>query len=409
MRLFGFDLKLKVDRYKFIILFFGTLLFLLVGTGAGLKITSSSSFCSACHVMAPEVATWQVSSHSQIACIECHIEPGVENMLKQKASGLKHLYAQVTGEYYLPIRQVMPIESSACLKCHSLDREFSPSGDLVIPHKIHYDKKVSCVRCHSGIAHGNIAGRRATVTGSLAEWDLAKGKEQMQIQNTKTPMDDCMKCHARREGPLECSACHTSSKKPISHKKSNFISTHGKEAITELDTCNLCHGYSGYVGGEKEKVDYSKKRVKTERSLVSLKLLIPGKERPIREIVEYSRNNRFCIDCHSKKPKNHESPTFANYHSLEGKKSSGTCFTCHSNRPEELNPVTKTTCSSCHPSSHSRDWKAFHPIEVKGKLDKSCFSCHSENTCISCHTVLKSLFKPKVNTSDNISDNMEGE
>ena len=390
MKFLNLDLSHKVDRLKFIILIIGTTVFLSIVFFFTYNKVRSPDFCISCHVMNPEYYTWKASAHSNFKCVDCHVSVNFKKGLKVGAKNLandslavgKNTVSYFTNNYMLPVRMIFSVEDYMCLKCHSETRETSAAGDLIIPHSIHKKKQVDCVECHSGVAHGNIAARREVTNSNLNDWNQIEGKKQVVDQFKRTPMDDCMGCHQRRSGPLDCDACHKTSKKPITHQKKEFIYTHGKEAIIELDACNLCHGYSGYVS--------EIPRFQEEEGLVSVRLLMPRKERNRREIVDYSRDNKFCVDCHSKKPDSHKAASFENYHGTKSKQNKEGCLTCHSNRREEPNPITSTTCGTCHPSSHSlRDWRVTHPFEVKSKINNSCYSCHAKDACATCHTALK--------------------
>ena len=51
---------------------------LLVGGAYAWDYTNSPSFCgTSCHTMPPEYAAYQESPHARIACVECHIPPGI--------------------------------------------------------------------------------------------------------------------------------------------------------------------------------------------------------------------------------------------------------------------------------------------------------------------------------------------
>ena len=75
--------------YKILTIVLGCLVLLIVAGYATVEATSSSTFCGSCHEMNPEANTWKASSHSQVACKECHIQDGVVNYAKAKMNGLK--------------------------------------------------------------------------------------------------------------------------------------------------------------------------------------------------------------------------------------------------------------------------------------------------------------------------------
>jgi nitrate/TMAO reductase-like tetraheme cytochrome c subunit len=97
--------------------------FIIVGTAAyrGVSYMDQPSFCGqTCHVMAPEWAAYHVSTHSGVACTECHIAPGVGGFVHAKLNGTKQLAMVLTGRYPRPIMADGKIPSAevTCMKCH---------------------------------------------------------------------------------------------------------------------------------------------------------------------------------------------------------------------------------------------------------------------------------------------------
>ncbi len=68
--------------------------FLVVSVASyrGAAYMDSPQFCGqSCHVMHPEFAAYQVSSHSHVACVDCHIGSGAASYFKAKVNGTKQL------------------------------------------------------------------------------------------------------------------------------------------------------------------------------------------------------------------------------------------------------------------------------------------------------------------------------
>jgi len=89
----------------------------------GYHFTDSPYFCGVlCHkVMAPEYTAYKRSPHGRVACVECHIGPGAEWFVRAKISGLRQVYAVVTGSYSRPVPS--PVEAlrparDTCEECH---------------------------------------------------------------------------------------------------------------------------------------------------------------------------------------------------------------------------------------------------------------------------------------------------
>jgi nitrate/TMAO reductase-like tetraheme cytochrome c subunit len=98
--------------------------FIIVGIGCyrGVAYMDTVSFCGAtCHVMAPENAAYHVSSHSGVACTDCHVAPGTAGYLHAKINGTKQLWMVMVDHYPRPIMadNKIPVASATCLNCHN--------------------------------------------------------------------------------------------------------------------------------------------------------------------------------------------------------------------------------------------------------------------------------------------------
>lgn len=344
-----FDLSKTEDKLKLFILVSGTLLFLLVATVGGISLTMSPSFCKLCHkAMTPEYVTWKYSSHSQIACVDCHMEPGVVNIVLEKLVATKHLYAYLTGEYEeeRPLHMKNELPSHLCEQCHSIKtRKFTLSGDLKDPHPYHEEVGVGCVKCHSGVAHGNIAGRAATKEGDLAAWTDADGKKNMEPEYVRPDMDTCVSCHINpakygvkgvKSVPWSCETCHKAIFTPKSHAAPTWLNDHGLDAEKGLTSCVSCHAM-----GAKPTYDADGVKENVVKSKITAK--------------EYAWSTQFCIDCHSQKPKNHQDKAYwmPNHKNVVDAKGMKNCMACHSIQKAKdgatlASPAKEVACNKCH-------------------------------------------------------------
>jgi hypothetical protein len=102
--------------------------FVIVGTASyrGISYMDSPNFCGqTCHVMAPQWAAYQVSPHSHVACVDCHIGSGVAAAVHAKVNGTKQLIEVTLHTYPTPIEaslsQLRPARAT-CEACHSPTR-----------------------------------------------------------------------------------------------------------------------------------------------------------------------------------------------------------------------------------------------------------------------------------------------
>lgn len=398
----GITTKLKgMNRRRLIWIGIGFVFIMAASTGAALKVTSTPQFCSSCHEMAPEYKSWQATSHSKIACVTCHIEPGAGSFVKHKLSSMVQLYEHFTGKIPQPIVMPHPIKNEVCEECHSTVRKVTASGDIIIPHDKHLKQGIACVACHAGVVHGFVAERGLTGKKDYATWTLAKAENHTTFDDTRLGMEVCLNCHEQvnqgkkpwlaNEGqgqtekqrveeqqdlqklaatatgklpnsvqssvqtssgelhpPLKCDACHGAIKTPDSHRDSSWKTTHGITARQDVRYCASCHS-----------------RPK-ERVLITDKT----------DVRDYARNNAFCADCHAQRPAGHlasKKEWLPAHSSIVKDKGPDNCLVCHevqqsAQKSTVLNPVPGVTppgpnpvyCNLCH-------WFQDNKIEFKSR------------------------------------------
>jgi hypothetical protein len=97
---------------------------LIIGTASyrGVEYLDSTNFCgTTCHVMLPENTAYHLSPHAHVACVDCHIGPGLPWMVRAKLTGLRQVYMVATHTYPRPIpspvKDLRPA-SQTCEQCH---------------------------------------------------------------------------------------------------------------------------------------------------------------------------------------------------------------------------------------------------------------------------------------------------
>ena len=128
-------------------------------------MTSTPSFCQNCHLMKEPAKLWEESTHANVNCVKCHVDPGVVKTLEHKALSYKEIYFNFFGKGAHARGRDARRTNEACLQCHNLDRTVSPGGDIKIPHREHVEMRdLKCADCHFNVVHT----RRATPSGSAA-------------------------------------------------------------------------------------------------------------------------------------------------------------------------------------------------------------------------------------------------
>jgi hypothetical protein len=98
------------------------LLIIATASYRGVEYLDSTNFCgTTCHVMQPENTAYHLSPHAHVACVDCHIGPGLPWMVRAKVNGLRQVYMVATHTYPRPIpspvRDLRPA-SQTCEQCH---------------------------------------------------------------------------------------------------------------------------------------------------------------------------------------------------------------------------------------------------------------------------------------------------
>lgn len=287
--------------------------------------SNESEYCARCHAMKPEYATWQASYHAQFQCKECHSQSGVSNFIQYQGRIFTEIFFYRGSQEGIKTPMKEPIPNSVCLKCHSENRNYTPSSDTVVPHNKHLAQGVACVDCHAGVAHGRIVERGKTAEIPPDDWDQAVAEEQMDFKYTTPRMAVCLDCHGKRQVTEKCSDCHSKQIVPASHKSQGWERQHGLSAQQDFKPCNLCHVYS-----LKKQVDLTKINVS-----------------------EYIKTNTYCFNCHLQKPSTHKDLRFREIHGqLAQTRGMANCLGCHDvkqqKQSKDQGPKNKVYCNQCH-------------------------------------------------------------
>jgi nitrate/TMAO reductase-like tetraheme cytochrome c subunit len=95
---------------------------------AAVRYMESSNFCGGtCHVMKPEYRAYEVSAHSKVECVACHVGPGAASFLRAKLTGVRQVFHVMLNTYPRPIPE--PLErlrpaTETCESCHERRRFF---------------------------------------------------------------------------------------------------------------------------------------------------------------------------------------------------------------------------------------------------------------------------------------------
>lgn len=127
--------------------------------------------CVNCHIMEPEYAAWQKSSHHNVArCIDCHLPAAfIPKYLAKAENGYRHgkLFTTQTFEEPITVKaDGLAILQANCENCHAAlvhDMIQVASGSAPGEARRSTDERaltegVPCIHCHWTVGHGERAG-----------------------------------------------------------------------------------------------------------------------------------------------------------------------------------------------------------------------------------------------------------
>ncbi len=222
-----------------------------------------------------------------------------------------------------------------------------PTPRLRFPHKIHLAKGASCNQCHAGVDKVDYAHR----------------------DNALPTMGTCLECHDGKKAPNECGTCHETL--PDGRLRTDFP---GGKLIP-----------AGWYHADAHDDAW----LKNHRNAAQ-------------QGDGYCANchtAKYCTDCHNgvTKPLKIHPNNWIVQHPMQARRNSLDCQSCHR---------SQTFCVSCHESLkiggdpehrptkriqfHPTGWSSLprgpnhHAFQAQRNI-RSCTSCHTERTCLTCH------------------------
>lgn len=203
--------------------------------GVAVPLTNHPDFCAGCHTIKLSYDTWKVSTHKDVTCVACHVRPGLENWLHDKAwNGSKDLAITLFGTPTDSHNLTAKVDSEVCISCHHAilrvsevaPRDLpSPVKDvgLIMNHRRHMDaflkrgQEEGCTTCHARVVHEKpIKGYPIVIPRGHVSED-SRPHDPDHPEGTKlraAAMADCFRCHdgkTQYEGKVlsrRCETCH---------------------------------------------------------------------------------------------------------------------------------------------------------------------------------------------------------
>ncbi len=321
-----------------------------VATEKILEITENPAFCGKnCHIMRPYYDSWRTSSHSDVACVKCHYEPGLIGHIKGKINGLMQFYRYETKTEEYSGRMYAKVMDKNCLLCHEI-RIFSSNVTYLgvnFSHRNHLLQpkrgiELTCTSCHSMLVIG-MKEHRSVTDPSCTQCHPRVAKDS--IEHLVVTTSTCFTCHFRdvpgNTSISGCPSCHGPSKGPF--KK--YINFNHTLHLNKGYNCLTCH--TNISSGANAVVPKTK-----------------------------------CFSCHTSRERVKKYGDFKFVHENHVTKNKIACYNCHSE--VKHSPTIKSNlCAICHSEEHPSNWLYTHKNEVL--IGKMCSDCHQPKFCSECH------------------------
>ncbi|UCG32031.1 MAG: NapC/NirT family cytochrome c [Phycisphaerales bacterium] len=312
------------------------------GTGFA-EYSMQPEFCRSCHIMEPYYQAWHRSTHKDVACQDCHFEPGWRNTLKGKYQASAQVAKYLTRTY--GTKPHAEIRDESCLRsgCHEkrlLEGKvrwgmIATDGEPIevsfdhTPHlgRLRRGKQLRCVSCHSQI----VQGEHLTVT-----------------------LDTCFICHFKglRHGRDNevlggCRSCHDAPRHVIQMELGLFDH---QEYVARGVACENCHSDSVSGDGQVPK--------------------------------------QVCGNCHNQAEHlaRFEDTDFLHSNHVTSHKIE--CTNCHIQIEHQLSASARDrsgSCGACHMGNHGGPAELYFGVGGRGVPDMPSPMARSEVDCIACH------------------------
>jgi hypothetical protein len=306
---------------------------------AGMVVTSQNWFCNSCHTMNSYYDSWQASTHKEVACVECHISPGLDNFMMAKLNGLGQLVDDLLGR--TTGKPSASVTDFSCTRsgCHDLEKVRTTSklkGRYFFKHSNHLDLEYKGITTHCTTCHSHVKGTEhfevntnACVACHLTAKSLRMPVVPVKsayIKNVSLTSEPTTMPHIRTEPILssksaektatrECKKCHAPPEKPVEYRGLKILHS---EYVSYGASCESCHHF------------------------------VTARRQPV--------TNAHCFGCHDFGRERIESVDKLHHeHSSGGHKVE--CFSCHGvikhGAVAEAMRMDRFDCRSCHLNQHN--------------------------------------------------------
>jgi len=301
-------------------------------------VTGQPGFCNSCHIMNDHYDSWKSSEHSNVNCLDCHLQPGFTGYIKGKINGLAQAVDCLVGR--VGTKPNATVKDASCLRseCHSTEELISTNidyGGIKFTHKNHIEKDVHGIKISCGTCHSHF-----------------EGDKHFSVNN-----DACFTCHFIKSNGADnstvqtsCTDCHEVPNKLI---KRGLVTINHAEFVSYKASCEeSCH------------------------------------KKEIHKTIKVDDN--VCLNCHSfSKDQHTDSVELHKAHTSHEKVE---CFACHGQVSHGQTEVASVSvmmdCQNCHSNTHQAQRTIYatqHPMQTQetDRVLSPMFLTHVE--CTGCH------------------------
>ncbi len=157
------------DRWKFPVIillgiFTGIVMYAFYISRAPSYLSDQPQVCVNCHVMAPQYATWQHSSHREVAnCNDCHVPHNniFSHYFFKAKDGLRHatiFTLRNEPQVIMILKPGQEVVQNNCIRCHG---QMFTSTAMPKEHITDFTNK-KCWDCHRETPHGRVNSLSST-------------------------------------------------------------------------------------------------------------------------------------------------------------------------------------------------------------------------------------------------------
>jgi len=220
----------------------------VVGSGS-IVITGQPGFCNSCHIMNRYYASWETSGHSEVNCLDCHLQPGFAGYVKGKINGLAQAVDCMVGRF--GTKPNATVRDMSCLRseCHNTEELVSKDIDyhgIKFTHKKHVDREVDGITISCGTCHSHFEGDEHFSVNNNVCFTCHFLKNN--TSNQRLVQTDCKSCHEVPNRTIEHGLVKINHSEFVSYRASCEDSCHKREIEKTSEVsdsvCLNCHSFS---------------------------------------------------------------------------------------------------------------------------------------------------------------------